>query len=192
MEQNDFILNDLREKGLILLECVVGSTAYGINLPTSDIDKKIIYCASLDDLLSNNIKAQININKDFVAYEVGRFCELLWSANPNCYELLNPPKDCIIYMHPLYKKYFIDNVNNFIISKIKFSFGSYSFSQISKARGIKKKMMNPMPKERKGLLDFCYTAKENGSIPLKIFLQNKRIEAEACGCVVIDHMVFVC
>lgn len=43
------------------------------------------------------------------------------------------------------------------------TFGGYAISQIKKARGLNKKIVNPLPKERKTPIDFCtVVSKEDG------------------------------
>jgi predicted nucleotidyltransferase len=38
-------IEDLRNKGLIILECISGSRAYGLDTPTSDTDiKEYLFC----------------------------------------------------------------------------------------------------------------------------------------------------
>lgn len=179
---------ELMNKGLILFEAIVGSQAYGTNLPTSDIDKKFIYIEPLENILSGNVTDQLNVSKDYVGYEIGRYLSLVQSANPNLIELIHQPEDTIIYCHSLFKKYVIDNAQMFLTKQTKFSFGSYAASQIQKARGLNKKIVNPIEGPKKGFLDFCFVTNNQGSTPLKEWLNKKRILPEMCGVVAIDHM----
>jgi predicted nucleotidyltransferase len=124
----------LSENGLILFEAIVGSQSYGTALPTSDIDKKFIYIEPLENILSGNITTQINISKDYVGYEIARYMELLKTCNPNTIEITSTPEDCIVSVHPLFKKYFIDQREKFLTKQARFSFGNYAATQIKKAR----------------------------------------------------------
>lgn len=178
----------LKDNNMILGEFIVGSTAFGTNSPTSDIDKNFVYIDSLEDFLSGNLTEKIEVTKDYAGYEIGRFIELLSRCNPGILDLSNSNTDCIISMHPLYKKYIVDNAQKFLTKKVKESFSNYAYSQIKKANGENKKFRQEMEKERRGLLDFCYVGKGQGSIPLKEFLKKKKINIEACGCVAINHM----
>lgn len=192
-EEAQRVYNELKGKGLILFECIVGSQAYGTALPTSDIDKKFIFIDTHERILSSTQVHQINLTKDYVGYEVGRFIELLRKGNPNMLDLVATPEDCIITCHPLYKKYFIDNQEKFITKSAHESFGKYAASQIQKARGLNKKIMNPMDEVRKGLSDFCWVAKEEGgSISLKEYIEDdswlSEIPYEFFGIAAIDHM----
>lgn len=140
----------------LLFKVIAGSKAYGLDLPTSDTDIRGIYLLPNEYLLSTGYKKQINDSKnDIVYYELNRFVQLLVNNNPNIIENLFVTKDKIIHfnsrMLPLY-----DNRHLFLTKKIKYTFGGYAISQIKKARGLNKKIVNPIPKERKTPLDFCY------------------------------------
>lgn len=184
-------LNYLRKNNLIILECIVGSQAYGTALPESDVDKKFIYIETLDSILSNTNTEQLNVTKDYVGYEIGRFCELIEKGNPNMLDLLKIPDDCIIYKSPLFTEYFENNLKNFFSKEIENSFGQYAKSQIEKSKGENKKQMSPMEKERKGLLDFCWAVEGQKSVPLKDYLSHRFITFHgynAFGVSGLDHM----
>lgn len=184
-------LQQLKEQNLILLECIVGSQAYGTAIEGSDIDKKFIYIEPLENVLSDTYTQQLNVDKDYVGYEISRFCELIAKGNPNMLDLLNMPDDCIISKSPLFKEYFEDNMHRFITKKIEGAFGRYAHDQIAKAHGANKKVMDPMEKERKGLLDFCWVASGQGTIPLKSLIYSKTSGEEIpfmFGVQALDHM----
>jgi len=83
-------INNLREKDLIILECISGSKAYGLDTPTSDTDIKGIFLSPKRDFYGLNYIEQIsNETNDIVFYELGRFMELLSVNNPNILELLD-------------------------------------------------------------------------------------------------------
>ncbi|UFH53186.1 hypothetical protein [Spirosoma sp. KNUC1025] len=52
---------------------------------------------------------------------------------------------------------------NFLSKLCRDTFAGYAISQIKKARGLNKKILNPLPKERKSLLNFCYVLPGLGS-----------------------------
>jgi uncharacterized protein len=65
-----------------------GSHAYGTNIETSDMDFSGVYIQTIDNILGNGYKEQINDdNNDIVLYEIKRFLELLASNNPTVLEL---------------------------------------------------------------------------------------------------------
>jgi hypothetical protein len=79
---------------------------------------------------------------------------------------------------PLY-----DNREKFLTTKCRQTFCGYSISQIKKARGLNKKIVNPVDKERKTPLDFCYIIdKNNGYCMLaRQWLKKHDRRQEHCG-----------
>ena len=179
-------IEDLRSKGLIILECVSGSKAYGLNTPTSDTDIKGVFVLPKSVYYGLNYIPQIsNESNDIVFYELGRFMELISVNNPNILELLNTPADSIIYRHPLFENIGERNV----LSKLcRDTFGKFALSQIKKAKGLNKKIVNPIAKERKTILEFCFVSHDQGSIPLLKFLELRSWDQKNCGLINIPHM----
>jgi len=179
-------ISDLKTQNLLLFEGISGSKAYGLSLPTSDTDIKGVFVLPQNSFYGLDYTPQVNDAKnDEVYYELGRFVELLYKNNPNILELLNTPKDCILYEHPLFKKL---APALFLSKKCKDTFAGYAMSQIKKARGLNKKIMNPMDKIRKDVLDFCYVQEAQGAIGLKTWLTKRQFVQESCGLVNIPHM----
>ena len=179
-------IETIRKEGLIILECISGSKAYGLDTPTSDTDIKGVFILPKYDYYGLHYIEQINNEtNDVVFYELGRFLELLSYNNPNILELLNTPEDAIIYKHP-----FLDEIaTDRILSKLcRDTFGKFAYSQIKKAKGLNKKIVNPIGEERKSVLDFCYVNYQNGSIPLLRFMELKQWNQENCGLMKIAHM----
>lgn len=179
-------IEDLRNNGLIILECVSGSKAYGLDTPTSDTDIKGVFVLPQKDYYGLNYTEQVNNEtNDIVFYELGRFMELLSYNNPNILELLNAPAHAVLYKHP-----FLDELEpDKILSKLcKDTFGKFAYAQIKKAKGLKKKIVNPVGKDRKNILEFCHVNYRQGSIPLLSFLEIKGWKQEDCGLVNIPNM----
>ena len=179
-------VDELRDRGLIILECISGSKAYGLDTPTSDTDIKGVFMLPKEDFYGLEYTPQVNNEtNDIVFYEFGRFMELLSLNNPNILELLNTPESAIIYQHP-----FLDAIKpEQILSKLcQNTFGKFALSQIKKAKGLKKKIVNPIAKERKGVLHFCFVNYDQGAIPLIKYLEIKKWKQEDCGLVNIPHM----
>lgn len=179
-------IEDLRDKGLIILECISGSKAYGLDTPSSDTDIKGVFILPKEEYYGLTYTPQVNNEtNDIVFYEFGRFMELLSLNNPNILELLNTPESAIIYKHP-----FLNEINSeLILSKLcNNTFGKFALSQIKKAKGLKKKIVNPVAKERKSVLSFCFVNYDQGAIPLLKYLEIKGWQQEHCGLVNIPHM----
>jgi len=179
-------IKDLKERNLIILECISGSRAYGLETPTSDTDIKGVFILPKSDFYGLNYIPQINNEtNDIVYYEFGRFMELLSVNNPNILELLNTPEHAILYKNPILDK--IDS--SLILSKLcEKSFGKFAISQIKKAKGLNKKIVNPVDKKRKSVLDFCFVNYEHGSLPLKKYLEENNLTQGNCGLIKIPHM----
>lgn len=145
-----------------------GSHAYGTNIETSDTDFAGVFIQSVDDILGNTYKEQVNDDKnDTVVYELRRFLELLGSNNPTVLELLNTPEECVLYKHPIFDMILNDR-DSFLSKKCANSFGGYAKQQIGKAKGQNKKQNWEKDKvTRKDLLDFCYVIQGEKTIPFK-------------------------
>jgi len=176
----------LKQHDLLLFECISGSKAYGLDLPTSDTDIKGVFVLPADKFFGLEYIPQINDkSNDKVYYELKRFVELLAKNNPNLLEMLNTPERFVLYKHPLFDKLSPD----LFLSKLcKKTFAGYAMTQIKKARGLNKKIMNPMAKEKKTVLDFCYVNHRQGAVPLKKWLEMYDYQQANCGLVNIPHM----
>jgi uncharacterized protein len=177
---------DLRSKGLILLEAISGSHAYGLNTPTSDTDIRGVFILPQAELYGLHYTEQVaDAKNDVVFYELGRFIDLLIKNNPTMLELLAVPADCVVYRHPI-----LDRIGpEMILSKLcKDAFAGYAKAQIYKARGLNKKVVNPMEEKRKGILDFCFVPVGQGSVPVLEWLAERGWAQEDCGLVNVPHM----
>ncbi|MFG4004884.1 nucleotidyltransferase domain-containing protein [Flavobacterium aquidurense] len=172
---------NLKSQSLILFEVISGSKSFGLNTPTSDTDIKGVYYLPKEKFFGLDYIPQIsNETNDEVYYEIGRFVELLLKNNPNILEVLASPEDCILYKHPLMEHL---KLEDFLSKLCKDSFAGYAVTQIKKARGLNKKIVNPMPKEKKSLLDFCYVLKGYETIAANSFLAENNLNQEQCGLV---------
>jgi len=178
-------ISDLKNRNLILFEAISGSKAYGTDLPTSDEDIKGIFILPKKDFYGLDYIPQVSDERnDIVYYELKRFFDLLSKNNPNILELLATPELCILKSHPLLKKI---KPELFLSKLCQKTFAGYAIAQIKKARGLNKKILNPVDKEKKSVLDFCYLIKGHGSTSLKNWLSKNQLKQENCGLVNIAH-----
>lgn len=177
---------DLKASGCILFECISGSKAYGLDTAASDTDIRGVFILPKDTFYGMEYVEQINdATNDVVYYELQKFISLLSKNNPNILELLNVPEDCVLIKDPLFERIKMD----YFLSKLcKNSFAKYAYTQIKKARGLNKKIVNPVAKERKTVLDFCYVRDGKVSISLKEYLAKNDLKDTHCGLVNIPHM----
>ncbi|MEK6477095.1 nucleotidyltransferase domain-containing protein [Catalinimonas sp. 4WD22] len=179
-------IEEMKERGLLLLECISGSKAYGLATAESDTDIRGVFYLSKEQFYGMNYIPQLsNESNDIVYYELGKFVELLAKNNPNILELLNTPEDCILYKHFLMEEI---REELFLSRLCQQTFGNYAMTQVKKARGLNKKILNPVEKERKSVLDFCYVVQGQGSVPVKDFLTKNQMKQEDCGLSSIAHM----
>lgn len=161
-------IQTLKSQNLILFEVISGSKSFGLDTPRSDTDIKGVYYLPKEQFFGLQYIPQIsNETNDEVYYELGRFVELLIKNNPNILEILASPNDCILYKHPLMERL---KLEDFLSKLCKDSFAGYAMTQIKKATGLNKKIVNPMEKEKKSLLDFCFVLQGYDSVPLKKWL----------------------
>ena len=182
-------IEQLRESKLISYEYLRGSHMYGLNIPISDKDYGGVFICPKENLygLRTNYVEQVSDEKsDIVFYELGRWFELLMTANPTVLEGLFAPESCIITITPEID-YIRARRNMFLSKKCFNTFYGYAVSQIEKARGLNKKIVNPIV-ERKDILDFCYTFKDQGSQPIKEFLKDYGLDQRYCGLINIPNM----
>lgn len=178
-------IDDLKKNNLILLECISGSRAYGLETEHSDTDIKGVFYLPKNHFFGLNYIPQIsNESNDIVYYELGRFVELLLKNNPNMLELLATPETCILYKHPILETV---EISDFISKLCKNTFAGYAASQIKKAVGLNKKIVNPIQKEKKWVLDFCYIITEGKSVTLTQWLELKGFEQTNCGLSKLNH-----
>lgn len=176
---------ELRAKGLILFEVVAGSHAYGLATPDSDMDIKGVFYLPRDIFYAGEYIAQVADEKnDVVYYELGRFFELLSKSNPSALELLASPADCVRMKHPLLADL---NIGDCLSLEAVKTFSNYAMVQVKKAKGLNKKINNPMVQKRKTLLDFCYILEANAAKPFMCWLEGKGWQQANCGLAKVDH-----
>lgn len=180
---------DIEDRGMLLYRYVRGSTAYGLALPTSDVDEGGVYLEPLDTLLDLGLDFQEQISdekNDTTWYSLKKFMHLLMNGNPNVLEALFVDDKFVLYEHPIMTE--IKKHRHIFLTKDCFGpLIGYAKTQIMKARGLNKKIVNPVT-ERKDVLDFCYTFKNQGSQSMKEFLAEHGLDQKYCGLVNIPNM----
>lgn len=179
-------IEDLKKENLLLFEAVSGSKAYGLATPASDTDIRGVFVLPEEEYFGLNYVEQLsNESNDIVYYELKRFVELLSKNNPSMLELLNMPEDCILYQHPLYALF---KAEDFLSRQCQATFAGYALTQVKRAKGLNKKIVNPVEQERKSVLDFCYVAQGQGAVPVKEYLEEMNLRQEETALAKIPHM----
>lgn len=117
----------------ILFESITGSVSYNTDIITSDIDKKFVYIQHPESILGFKYVEQINVNKDYVGYEIRRFIQLLKSGNPSLLEMLFTDDRFILHKDPVFDL-LIENRHMFITKKIKNAFIGMTVQNIKKSK----------------------------------------------------------
>ena len=178
-------VDDLRPGRHLLLECRSGSHAYGLATPESDEDFRGVFLLPYDRLLGLEYTPQLaDATNDRSYYELGRFVELLAKANPTALELLATAGEDVLYRHPVMDQL---RVSDWLTKSCRDTFAGYAITQIRKARGLNKKVHNPMQEERAGVADFCYVIEQGHSQSLANWTRQNGIPATALALAKVDH-----
>lgn len=178
----------IRKNGLLLYEFIRGSNCHGTNTPESDVDTGGVYILPDESLLGLGYDYLDHIedkSHDTTWYELGRFCELLLKSNPTVIEALFVDDEFVIYMHPLFKQ-LRDNRDMFITKECFNPFTGYAISQIQKARGLNKMIVQPIV-ERKTPIDFCYITYKNDTMPVTKWLENNGLSENDVSLAKMNH-----
>ncbi|MBR3456118.1 MAG: nucleotidyltransferase domain-containing protein [Bacteroidaceae bacterium] len=179
----------IRQEGRLLYEYIRGSHLYGLNNEDSDIDTSGVYICSRDELFGcfGYMPQVTDSRHDNTWYEIGELVRLLLKSNPTVLESLFVPKEKVIGdIHPI-MQIIIDQRDQFISKQCFNPFFGYAKSQIEKARGLNKKIVNPVT-ERLTPYDFIYTFKGQGSTKFSDWLDNRNLYQEFCGLVNVPNM----
>lgn len=183
-------IKDIEEKGMIAYKYIAGSHSQNLNGPDSDEDFHGVYFAPIEVILGLGADYQEEVSDekhDETYHEFGKWMALLSKGNPNALESLFIPENLVVgEVHPVIKEV-LEHRDKFVSKEVVKSLSGYAFNQIKKARGLGKKIVNPVT-ERKDVLDFCYTFKNQGSQPIKEFLAEHHLDQRYCGVVNIPNM----
>ena len=185
MTEFDIIRND----GRLLYEYIRGSHLYGLNNEDSDVDTSGVFVCTRDELFGCfGYKSQVTDSRhDNTWFEIGELIRLLLKSNPTVMESLFVPMEKVLgNIHPLMQMV-IDNREQFISKQCFNPFFGYAKSQIEKARGLNKMIVNPIT-ERLTPYDFIYTFKGQGSTKFRDWLANRGLHQEYCGLVNVPNM----
>lgn len=193
MEQlkKKYTQNFIRQNHLVVAEAVIGSHAFNLHNEKSDQDLYGVFILAKDDFLSlqhridssfKDVVEKENPWEDDITYmEVGKFFELLNKNNPNALELL------VAIQSDSNSNSMGINMSKILSKQCEKSFGDYAIAQIKKARGLNKKIVNPMAEERKTPLDFCYFLQNEKTIPLRSVLRTRGLDQLFCGIVAVPN-----
>ncbi|MES1223424.1 MAG: nucleotidyltransferase domain-containing protein [Bacteroidota bacterium] len=179
-------IEEIKENGWLIFEAIVGSKAYGLDTMKSDTDIRGVFVLPKELFYSLDYTPQVsNESNDIVYYELKRFIELLAKNNPNIMELLSMPEKCILQKYEIMNRV---KPEMFLSKLCEQTFANYAYTQIKKAYGLEKKIVNPVDEERKSVLDFCFIYVGKEAVPLKDFLLDNGFRQEEMGLTSIAHL----
>lgn len=187
--------NFIRENRLILAEAIIGSHAFNLHNEKSDIDMYGLFYLHKDDFFSlrhrieadfKDVVVKENPEEEDITYmEIGKFFELLNNNNPNVLELLVAIQNNG-YRGPGEQLERLD-MSRILSKKCEKSFGDYAIAQVKKARGLNKKINNPVGEERKTPLDFCRLMEDGQTKDLRKWLAARGYDQKFCGVVALSN-----
>lgn len=179
-------IEDLKRQNLILLEALSGSRAYGLDTPQSDTDLRGVFILPQDLYFGFTYIEQVcSERNDHVYYELGKYLKLLAKNNPSSIELLFAPKETVIYQHPL-----LDRIETgLVLSRLcRDSFAGYALSQVKRAKGLNKKIFNPVADILPRPIDCCHIVEGGQTVPAEHWLVTQGMQAERCGLSALPHV----
>lgn len=178
-------IEQVKESGWLVLEAITGSKAYGLDTAASDTDIRGVFVLPKELYYSLDYTEQVsNETNDIVYYELKRFIELLSKNNPNILEILAILEKLVLYKDELMS---VLTPKMFLSKLCEKTFANYAYSQIKKAYGLEKKIVNPVAEQRKTILDFCFVYQEKEAIALEAFLMQKNLAQENVGLAALPH-----
>ncbi|MEQ1546075.1 nucleotidyltransferase domain-containing protein [Methyloglobulus sp.] len=179
-------IDDLKQQNLIVLDTVSGSKAYGLDTPQSDTDTRGVFILPQDLYFGFNYLEQVSSDKnDHVYYELGKYLKLLAKNNPSSIELLYAPGETIVYRHPLMTMI----KPEIILSRLcRDSFAGYAMGQVKKAKGLNKKVFNPISEQMPRPFDCCFIVEGDRTIPVEEWLTKHQLQPERCGLSALPHV----
>ena len=131
---------NIMKNNKILFDCICGSHAYNLTTPTSDYDHRRVvtptdfsYFFGLNTFdVGNVITTKEEDNTD---YSLKKFTQLAMRANTVMLEMLFIPDDCILEIHPLFEKYFLNNRERFVTKNLYHVVKGYAGSEHRRALG---------------------------------------------------------
>lgn len=183
----------IREDNRLLYEYVRGSTVYGTAIEgKSDIDTSGVFMARPETLFGLGLGYE-----DYVAdergdnswYELVKWVRGLTTSNPTMLESLFIPDKFVLYKDPILTPFF-ENRDMFLTKQIFNPVCGYAIQQIKKARGLNKKIVNPISKKPE-IFDECYVPRsdKNGSTNILNWLDYRGLKQKYCGCASLPNML---
>jgi len=138
-----------------IFSTITGSTAYGTNTPTSDIDIRGI--AIPDDVgyytgFLKHFEQYEDPTKDTVIYDIRKAFKLISDCNPNMLDLLFTDSKFYQKITPYWERV-LDKRDAFLSKKARYTYTGYAFAQLKRIKNHRGYLLNP-PKGKPERSDF--------------------------------------
>ncbi|MDO4573709.1 MAG: nucleotidyltransferase domain-containing protein [Planctomycetia bacterium] len=156
-DYSDIAVLETQYTSLLLGNWLVGSRAYGLDLPESDSDYRGIFVLPSELYLRKSppLEQVAEEKNNRTWYALRRFCELASSSNPNFIEMLFMPDDCVVHAVPLLSR--LLKVRDKFVSRMAYTHHvNYALAQRKRARGKNKWVNNPQTSEPPEKEHFCW------------------------------------
>lgn len=169
----------LKKHDCIIYEVISGSKAYGLDTPSSDRDIRGVFILPEDLYYGFEKVEQVSDEtNDVVYYELNKFFMLLAKSNPTVLEMLSTPKESVLIHSELFPSFDFERIFS---RECYNTFGRYAWSQVKKARGLNKKILNPMDKKKKSIMDFCTVIEKGQPLTLISWAEKNGVDIKTCG-----------
>ena len=124
-----------------------GSHAYGMALPTSDVDFRGIFCCDPINLLTPFFPVreyEDTSEEDTKYFELSHFVQKALDCNPNIVELLWTDDSDIVFRTPAYDL-LKENRHKLLSTKIAHTTTGYAYAQLKRIKGHNKWINDPQP-----------------------------------------------
>jgi predicted nucleotidyltransferase len=133
-----------------LYKCKIGSHAYGLVTPESDVDIREVVMP--DDLsyyfgLRDFQQTSDPNEEDHVAWDYRKFLKLTAGCNTQMLEMLFSSMDCVLGINIHFHRLIIDNRKKFITKKVFHVIKGYALSEHMKALGLSSRDLGARRKE---------------------------------------------
>jgi len=127
-----------------IFETIIGSQAYGISTPESDVDRSGVMIPGRDYFLGLQKFEQFQgfPGEDRTIYDIRKALGLVADNNPNMLDLLYVPSRCILKMTPYWEKV-MDKASLFLSKKARYTFSGYAIAQLSRLKTHRAYLLNP-------------------------------------------------
>lgn len=129
--------------GVLVLEVVHGSQAFGLSSPESDLDLKGIIIGP-PEWYGGFLVApeQLQLSKDHTRYDIRKFFRLASEANPTALEMLWAPDSCRRILSPAGER-LLERRGEFLSRRVADSFGTYAVSQLKRIKTHRRWLLQP-------------------------------------------------